>query len=94
MKIGRKHGPLKAKGSGTRKINPKGWPTRLVDFTYNLGARNLGRSTLVSNINAGTDVTMKNFTDWNRAGGKVVPGLTIRRTDEYNLFSNGNYGGQ
>jgi hypothetical protein len=25
-----KHGPLKTKGSGTLKINPKTWPTRLI----------------------------------------------------------------
>ena len=65
----------------------------VVDFTYNLGAGNLGRSTLLSNINSGKDVTKENFTDWNHAGGKVVQGLTSRRTDEYNLFSTGAYGG-
>lgn len=65
----------------------------VVDFTYNLGGGNLGKSTLLKNINAGKDVTKENFTDWNRAGGKVVNGLTTRRTDEWNLFSNGNYGG-
>ena len=64
----------------------------LVDFTYNLGAGSLGKSTLLTNINAGLDVVEENFTDWNHAGGKVVEGLTIRRTDEWNLFSNGNYG--
>jgi GH24 family phage-related lysozyme (muramidase) len=65
----------------------------VVDFTYNLGGGNLGKSTLLKNINAGKDVTKENFTDWNHAGGKVVQGLTTRRTDEWNLFSNGNYGG-
>jgi lysozyme len=64
----------------------------LVDFTYNLGDRNLGRSTLLSNINSGNDVTLNNFTDWNRAGGVVNRGLIIRRTHEYNLYTNGNYG--
>jgi Phage lysozyme len=64
----------------------------LVDFAYNLGAKNLGKSTLLANINAGKEVKKENFTDWNRAGGKVVRGLTIRRTNEYNLFSNGEYG--
>jgi lysozyme len=64
----------------------------LVDFTYNLGAKNLGKSTLLANINAGKDVRKENFTDWNRAGGNVVRGLTIRRTNEYNLFSKGEYG--
>jgi len=65
----------------------------VVDFTYNLGGGNLGKSTLLKNINAEKDVTESNFTDWNRAGGKVVNGLTTRRTDEFNLFSKGDYGG-
>jgi RHS repeat-associated protein len=65
----------------------------LVDFTYNLGGGNLGKSTLLKNINAGKDLTQRNFTDWNRAGGKVVNGLTNRRVDEWNLFSKGDYGG-
>jgi lysozyme len=64
----------------------------LVDFTFNLGAANFGKSTLLKNINAGKTVTRKNFTDWNHAGGKVVQGLTIRRADEFNLFSSGKYG--
>jgi len=65
----------------------------LVDFTYNLGGRNLANSTLLSNINAGKAVTDGNFTSYNHAGGRVVPALTNRRTDEFNLFSNGDYGG-
>ena len=65
----------------------------VVDFTFNLGGGNLGKSTLLKNINAGSDVTKGNFTDWNHAGGKVVNGLTTRRTDEFNLFSKGDYGG-
>ena len=64
----------------------------LVDFTFNLGGTNLGKSTLLKNINAAKPVIMANFTDWNRAGGKVVKGLTKRRTDEFNLFSTGDYG--
>jgi len=65
----------------------------VVDFTYNLGGKAFGKSTLLKNINAGKDVTKENFTDWNHAGGKVVKGLTTRRTDEFNLFSKSDYGG-
>jgi GH24 family phage-related lysozyme (muramidase) len=65
----------------------------LVDFTYNLGAGNLEKSTLLANINSGKDITKENFTDWNQAAGRVVRGLTIRRSDEYNLFSKGEYSG-
>jgi lysozyme len=64
----------------------------LVDFTYNLGSSNLSKSTLLKNVNAGNDVTKANFTDWNHARGKVVQGLTVRRTDEYNLYTTGSYG--
>ncbi len=64
----------------------------LVDFTYNEGAGAFGKSTLLSNINGGKDVTENNFTDWSRAG-KDPGALTTRRTDEYNLYSKGEYGG-
>jgi lysozyme len=64
----------------------------LVDFTYNLGGNNFGQSTLLKNVNGGNPVILQNFTDWNHAGGKVVPGLTKRRTDEFNLYTQGNYG--
>jgi lysozyme len=65
----------------------------LVDFAFNLGRTNFANSTLLRNINEEKDVTKENFTEWNRAGGKTVKGLTIRRTDEFNLFSKGDYGG-
>ena len=64
----------------------------LVDFTYNLGVGAFNRSVLLKNLNSGTPVVLKNFTDWNLAAGKAVPGLTRRRTDEFNLFSQGEYG--
>jgi lysozyme len=64
----------------------------LIDFTFNLGAHALSKSVLLQNINAVRPAVLKNFTDWNHAGGKVVDGLTIRRTDEFNLFSKGEYG--
>lgn len=64
----------------------------LADFTFNLGGGALSKSTLLKNINAGSSVIQENFTDWNRAGGKVVKGLTTRRTDEFNLYSKGDYG--
>jgi lysozyme len=64
----------------------------LVDFTFNLGGAAFGQSTLLKNINSGKTVVIENFTDWNHAGGKVIAGLTKRRTDEFNLFSQGDYG--
>jgi lysozyme len=60
----------------------------LVDFTFNLGCANLGSSTLLRLINAG-DYTgaAAQFLRWNKAGGKVLKGLTKRRQAETDLFS-------
>ena len=59
----------------------------LVSFAYNLGARALSTSTLLQKLNAG-DYTgaADEFPRWNKAGGKVLPGLTWRREAERALF--------
>ncbi|HCW3080708.1 TPA: lysozyme [Enterobacter asburiae] len=59
----------------------------LVSFTYNLGARSLSTSTLLRKLNAG-DYTgaAEEFLRWNKAGGKVLTGLTRRREAERALF--------
>ena len=60
----------------------------LVSFTYNLGSANLGKSTLLKKVNANPcDKTIKDeFLKWNKAGGKVLNGLTIRRNAEAELY--------
>jgi len=60
----------------------------LVSFTYNLGGNNLKKSTLLKKINANpSDPSIKfEFLKWNRAGGKVLAGLTRRRIAESNLY--------
>ena len=60
----------------------------LVSFTYNLGSANLGKSTLLKKINANPcDETIKDeFLKWNKAGGKVLNGLTRRRNAEAELY--------
>lgn len=59
----------------------------LVSFTYNLGAKNLNKSTLVKKLNAGDfEGAAKEFRRWNRAGGKILRGLTRRRAAEEALF--------
>lgn len=59
----------------------------LVSFTYNLGAANLAKSTLVKKLNAGDYAgAAKEFQKWNKAGGKVLAGLTRRRESERQLF--------
>jgi len=60
----------------------------LLSFTYNLGVGNLRISTLLKKINANpNDPTIKDeFLKWNKAGGKVLAGLTKRRQSESELY--------
>lgn len=59
----------------------------LVSFTYNLGARSLSTSTLLRKLNAGDYAgAADEFLRWNKAGGKVMNGLTRRREAERALF--------
>lgn len=59
----------------------------LVSFTYNLGAGNLQRSTLLRLLNQGDyRAAADRFVRWNRAGGRVLRGLTRRREAERDLF--------
>lgn len=59
----------------------------LVSFTYNLGAANLESSTLRRLLNAGDYAgATEQFPRWNKAGGRVLPGLVRRRAAERELF--------
>lgn len=59
----------------------------LVSFAYNLGTRALSTSTLLQKLNAGDNAgAADEFPRWNKAGGKVLPGLTRRREAERALF--------
>ena len=59
----------------------------LVSFTYNLGCGSLKGSTLLKLLNAGDYLgASRQFLVWNKAGGKVLAGLTKRRFDEMTLF--------
>lgn len=59
----------------------------LTSFTFNLGPGNLEKSTLRKKINAlDYEGASKEFSKWNKAEGKVLPGLTRRRTAEAALF--------
>ncbi|MGV0922410.1 lysozyme [Empedobacter tilapiae] len=71
----------------TKPINQNQFDA-LVSFTYNLGATNFGKSTLLKKINVNpNDPTIRQeFEKWNRAGGIVLNGLTKRRKDEAALY--------
>lgn len=62
----------------------------LVSFTFNLGAGALASSTLLKKLNAGDmDGAADEFLRWNRAGGRIMAGLTKRRISERMLFLTG-----
>ena len=60
----------------------------LVSFSYNLGTGALAKSTLLKKLNAGDNPgACAEFAKWNKAGGKVLRGLTIRRAKEAAMFA-------
>ena len=64
-----------------RKLNA------VVDFCYNLGTGRLQTSTLKRKINAQDwEGAKEQLMLWNKGGGKVLAGLTKRRTAECALF--------
>ena len=60
----------------------------LVSFAYNCGCENLRKSTLLKKVNANpNDPTIAlEFAKWNKGGGKVLKGLTVRRKAESDLY--------
>jgi lysozyme len=73
---------------GMLKFEPtQGELDALTSFAYNCGPQNLKNSTLLRKANEG-DIAgaAAEFERWNRAAGKVMPGLTRRRAAERDLF--------
>ena len=68
----------------------------LVSFAYNVGsdidtdtiAEGLGDSTLLKKVNKNPDdPSIRNeFLKWNKAGGKIITGLTRRRNEEASIY--------
>lgn len=57
-----------------------------VSLAYNIGAKNFCGSTLVRKLNAGDySGACEQIKRWNKAGGKVLSGLTRRREKEYRM---------
>ena len=77
--------------SGVRRLCPTGLNTgrfgALVSFAFNVGLGNLQNSTLRMKHNRGEfEGAAEEFLKWNKAGGKELKGLTIRRKDERALY--------
>lgn len=65
----------------------------LVSFTFNCGVGALATSTLLKKHRAGDyKGAAREFAKWNKAGGRVLAGLTRRRKAEAKLYLNGVYG--
>ena len=59
----------------------------LVSFAYNVGLGALAGSTLLRKLNAGDyQGAADQLPRWNKAGGRVLPGLVRRRAAERDLF--------
>lgn len=59
----------------------------LVAFVYNIGAGAFEKSTMLRQLNAGLYAdAAQQFDRWNKAGGKVLAGLTRRRAAERAMF--------
>ena len=60
----------------------------LTSWTYNLGVGNLSSSTLLKKLNIGDyESVPSEMVRWNKAGGKVLAGLTRRREAEAELWA-------
>jgi GH24 family phage-related lysozyme (muramidase) len=60
----------------------------MVSFAYNVGLANLRSSTLLKKHKAGDYAgAAAEFARWNKAAGKVLPGLTRRRAAEAALYA-------
>jgi lysozyme len=69
---------------GSREFNA------LVSWSFNVGLGAAGSSTLMRELNAGHFAAAGNeLKRWNRAGGRVYPGLTRRRRAECELYKKG-----
>ena len=59
----------------------------IADFIYNLGIGNYQSSTLKKRVDTGDWISaVSEIKRWNKAGGKVLAGLTARREDEAKLL--------
>lgn len=69
------------------KVNQNQWDA-LMSFIYNLGIGNLKTSTLLKKLNINpNDISIYNeFLRFDKAGGKPMRGLTLRRQAEADLY--------
>ena len=70
-----------------QKIDTPERAAALIDFAFNLGVGRLKSSTLRKRVNSGQWVQVPTeLRKWNKGGGKVLRGLTLRREAECRLI--------
>ena len=68
-------------------INSQAHFDALVSFSFNVGLGSLQSSTLRMKYNRGEyEAAADEFVKWNKGGGRILPGLTLRRLAEQALF--------
>lgn len=73
----------------TREIKPYE-AAAVLSWSYNVGAGAACKSTLVKKLNAGQEWCSE-LKKWDKAGGKVLAGLTKRRAAEYQMCTTGKW---
>ena len=69
------------------KIDTPERAAALIDFAFNLGVGRLKSSTLRKRVNSGQwNLVPGELRKWNKGGGKVLRGLTLRREAECSLL--------
>ena len=65
----------------------------LVCFGFNVGTGNMKKSTLLTLVkhSAPVENVAREFYKWNKSGGKVLPGLVLRREGEAMLYGERKY---
>lgn len=82
--------PLNACAGHAFTVAPVKVQAALISWTYNVGVGAACKSTLVAKLKAGDTLgACKQLLSWNKAGGKVVKGLTNRRLSEYKVCLEG-----
>ena len=67
----------------------------LLSLAYNCGVIRIGESGVMARFNRGADEECADrFLWWNKAGGRVVTGLTSRRQAERAIYLDGDYSGR
>ncbi|KAF9976606.1 hypothetical protein BGZ73_008209 [Actinomortierella ambigua] len=73
-------------------LNQNQWAA-LTSWTFNVGCGAIGKSDLIKRLNNGENpntVAAAELPRWNKAGGKVLPGLVRRRKAEVDLHQTAN----